>query len=278
MTVTRFAVNPCLPRGPGRYNVRLRVLLHTFVARDLWAISVDLPVYQRSVFLFSKVTFLDTRHPKITKGIYGISNLIVYVQSLKMMESQSFEHLKAAAMLRPLCWDFHPKDILTAQANSGTIRSYISLKSTVYVKTKNTSVGNINLVSFNIDIRMICIPYMFSSLCIYIYVEIHRSSPFHPKNILAPKIGQPNTIKRWFSKKSPAAKPDSHQIVEHRPTEHERWERWEMKPRKKPSYFSLNPGWLIGILTMAYYNPYITGQYNHLYTLNNPVFFSWLRW
>ena len=139
MTVTRLAVNPCLPRGPGRYNVRLRVLLHTFVARDL-------PVYQRSGFLFSRVKkkhFFDTRHPRITKGIYGISNLIVSVQSLKMMESQSFEHLKAAAMLRPLCWDFHPKDILTAQANSGTITSYISLKSTMYVKTKNTPVGNI---------------------------------------------------------------------------------------------------------------------------------------
>ena len=31
------------------------------------------------------------------------------------------------------------------------------------------------------------------------------------------------------------------------------------EPRKKPSYFPLNPGWLIGILTMVYYNPYITG-------------------
>ena len=34
------------------------------------------------------------------------------------------------------------------------------------------------------------------------------------------------------------------------------------EPRKKPSYFPLNPGWFIGILIMAYYiyfNPYITG-------------------
>ncbi len=34
-----------------------------------------------------------------------------------------------------------------------------------------------------------------------------------------------------------------------------------LEPRKKPSYLPLNPGWLIGILIMAYYNPYITGQY-----------------
>ena len=34
-----------------------------------------------------------------------------------------------------------------------------------------------------------------------------------------------------------------------------------------------NPGCLIGILTMVYYNPYITGSYNPLYTLNNQVFF-----
>ncbi len=31
------------------------------------------------------------------------------------------------------------------------------------------------------------------------------------------------------------------------------------EPRKKPSYFPLNPGWLIGILIMVYYNPHITG-------------------
>ena len=28
---------------------------------------------------------------------------------------------------------------------------------------------------------------------------------------------------------------------------------------KKTSYFPLNPGCLIGILTMVYYNPHITG-------------------
>ncbi len=31
------------------------------------------------------------------------------------------------------------------------------------------------------------------------------------------------------------------------------------EPRKKPSYFPLNPGWLIGIITMVFYNPCITG-------------------
>ena len=40
---------------------------------------------------------------------------------------------------------------------------------------------------------------------------------------------------------------------------------------KTPSYFPLNPGWLIGILTMVYYNPYIFGECFHpLYTLNTP--------
>ena len=37
----------------------------------------------------------------------------------------------------------------------------------------------------------------------------------------------------------------------------------------KPGAF----GKLIGILIMVYYNPYITGEYNPLYTLNNQVFF-----
>ena len=46
-----------------------------------------------------------------------------------------------------------------------------------------------------------------------------------------------------------------------------------LEPRKKPSYFPLNPGWLIGILTMVYYNPHITGQYNPLYNPNNQGFF-----
>ncbi len=31
------------------------------------------------------------------------------------------------------------------------------------------------------------------------------------------------------------------------------------EPRKRPSDFPLNPGWLIGFLIMVYYNPYITG-------------------
>ena len=31
------------------------------------------------------------------------------------------------------------------------------------------------------------------------------------------------------------------------------------EPRKKPSYFPWNTGWLIGILIMVYFNPYITG-------------------
>ena len=31
------------------------------------------------------------------------------------------------------------------------------------------------------------------------------------------------------------------------------------EPRNKPSYFPLNPGWLVGILILVYYNPYITG-------------------
>ena len=32
-------------------------------------------------------------------------------------------------------------------------------------------------------------------------------------------------------------------------------------------------GWLIGILIMVYYNPYITGYYDPQYTLNNQGFF-----
>ena len=37
---------------------------------------------------------------------------------------------------------------------------------------------------------------------------------------------------------------------------------------KNPPTFHYT-GWLIGILIMVYYNPYIPGQYNLLYTLNN---------
>ena len=35
-----------------------------------------------------------------------------------------------------------------------------------------------------------------------------------------------------------------------------KWAPFE--PRKNPSYFPLNPGWLIGILITVYCNPYIT--------------------
>ena len=41
--------------------------------------------------------------------------------------------------------------------------------------------------------------------------------------------------------------------------------------KKTPTFHCT--GWLIGILIMLYYNPYITGQYNPLYTLNNQGFF-----
>ena len=45
--------------------------------------------------------------------------------------------------------------------------------------------------------------------------------------------------------------------------------------KKKPSYFPLYiyTGWFIGILIMGYYNAYITGEYNPLYTLSNHFFF-----
>ena len=43
----------------------------------------------------------------------------------------------------------------------------------------------------------------------------------------------------------------------------------EPEPRKKPPYFPWNTGWLIRILIMVYYNPYITGYYFIPYTLNN---------
>ena len=56
------------------------------------------------------------------------------------------------------------------------------------------------------------------------------------------------------------------------------WKR-EVSHEKNPYCFPCNTGWLIGILIMVYYNPYITGEYSPpLYTLNNLVFFSWLRW
>ena len=45
-----------------------------------------------------------------------------------------------------------------------------------------------------------------------------------------------------------------------------------MSHEKKPPTFHYT-GWLIGILIMVYYNPYVTGFYNPLNTLNNQVFF-----
>ena len=44
------------------------------------------------------------------------------------------------------------------------------------------------------------------------------------------------------------------------------------EPRKKTSYFPLNPGCSIGIFLRVYYNPHITGQYNPL-TQPTMVFF-----
>ena len=51
------------------------------------------------------------------------------------------------------------------------------------------------------------------------------------------------------------------------------------EPRKKPSYFSLNPGLLIRILIIGLWNnPYITWVGSHpLYNPKQPEFFSWLR-
>ena len=45
-----------------------------------------------------------------------------------------------------------------------------------------------------------------------------------------------------------------------------------MSHEKKTPTFHYT-GWLIGILIMVHYNPYITGFYNPLNTLNNQVFF-----
>ena len=48
---------------------------------------------------------------------------------------------------------------------------------------------------------------------------------------------------------------------------------WHLKtPKKKPPTFHYT-GWLIGILIMVYYNPYISGQYNPLYNQTNQGFF-----
>ena len=59
---------------------------------------------------------------------------------------------------------------------------------------------------------------------------------------------------------------------------HQNFTPYPCEPRKKPSYFPWNTGWLIGILIMVYYNPHITGQYNPLYNLTNQGFFSLLMW
>ena len=44
------------------------------------------------------------------------------------------------------------------------------------------------------------------------------------------------------------------------------------EPRKKPSCFPLNPGWLIGTLIMVFCNPHITAY------PKQPRFFSLLKW
>ena len=47
---------------------------------------------------------------------------------------------------------------------------------------------------------------------------------------------------------------------------------YPLEPRKNPLSFCYT-GWLIGILVMVYYNPYITGEYNPLYNPTNQGFF-----
>lgn len=42
----------------------------------------------------------------------------------------------------------------------------------------------------------------------------------------------------------------------------------ELQKKSIPFHFT---DWLIGIFIMASYNPYITGKYNSLYTLKNPI-------
>ena len=53
----------------------------------------------------------------------------------------------------------------------------------------------------------------------------------------------------------------------------EMWTEGISATKKNLVAFHYSTGWLIRILIMAYYNPYITGQYNPLYTLNNQCFF-----
>ena len=52
-------------------------------------------------------------------------------------------------------------------------------------------------------------------------------------------------------------------------------QRWlPSEPQKKQtSYFPWNHGWLIGILTLAYYNPYKNGYYNPLHPNKQGPFF-----
>ena len=51
------------------------------------------------------------------------------------------------------------------------------------------------------------------------------------------------------------------------------WESFlQVSHEKNPPTFHYT-GWLIGILIMAYYNPYITGSYNPLYNPTNQGFF-----
>ncbi len=47
--------------------------------------------------------------------------------------------------------------------------------------------------------------------------------------------------------------------------------------KKNPLSFCYT-GWLIGILVMVYYNPYITGEYNPLYNPTNQGFFHFSTW
>ncbi len=51
-----------------------------------------------------------------------------------------------------------------------------------------------------------------------------------------------------------------------------KWRTIYLSHEKNPLSFCY-AGWLIGILVMVYYNPYITGEYNPLYNPTNQVFF-----
>ena len=47
---------------------------------------------------------------------------------------------------------------------------------------------------------------------------------------------------------------------------------FDVSHEKNPLSFCYT-GWIIGILVMVYYNPYITGEYNPLYNPTNQGFF-----